>query len=162
MANCETTNELIELQQKLGKQMQGELPILCTSVAGKVVIENQDIRQEIQDNLNHATGCLSVVYTFPLLEQHKFNISNRWLEPTEKTILKAWKHVRHSAAHGFDRTRASRYRAEFDNTMGSQYPLPCIENWDSTSIKVNSIVGFRCLEYFHNLIPQLIARSASA
>lgn len=162
MCNCETTQELIALHQQLGMQMQGELPVLCTALSNKVAIRDPNIRQTIQDNLNHATGCLSVVYVFALLENHKFNISNKWLNEDEKLKCKAWKHLRHSAAHGFDGKRADRYKEEFNEMMNSNDPLQCVEHWDNDSVKVHQLLGFRCLEYFLNLIPLLLARSANA
>lgn len=146
----------------MGKQCQGALPVLCTSISNKVAIPDPDKRAEVQHDLNHATGCLSVVFVFALLEHYDFNISNKWLKDDEKLTLKAWKHVRHSASHGLNGVRADRYADEFNEIMSSQYPLPCIESWNTDQIIVQSLFGFKLLQYMSDLAQHLQARAASA
>lgn len=149
----------MSLWEALHEINQKELPWFCTAVENKVNHNDKLIQKEIQLRLNHATGCMSIVYIFAMLESYNFNLSNKYLNFEEKQILKAWKHLRHSSAHGFDGKRANRYANDFDQIMKSENKLIGVVEFGPNSIILTNTIGYYLLQYLCEVFRHLLVRA---
>jgi len=160
MSKCETKEELKKVWDQLEQMKQEEVIQLSNPV---VQIQNNNERARVQQKMDHAIGCMTIVYLFSFLEHHDFDLSNQWLEPAEKRMLKAWKHLRHSAGHGFNGERANRYADVFDDVVqenNSIKNLVTINN-DNT-FNVESTIGFRFLNELCEIIKHLFVRAVQS
>ena len=147
MSNCETIEELTSTHGQLHKMHEQELKYLTTA---KVETQVPSKSAQLQINLDHIIGCLSIVYVFSFLEASQFNLNNKWfkkLDLSTRQKLKAWKHLRHSAAHGLDGERATRYASEFDDVIQTDNNFNTIVSLDPNSNRFNviSVAGLRLL-----------------
>lgn len=156
-------NSLIKLMSVLGSLHQEEVGWLYSSIRHSVNYPNPQDRIRIQDRLNHATGGVLVVYLFALFETYfEKNDWNEYLKPDELEKLLAFRHIRHSIAHGFNGTRADGHRTEFDRVMSSPTTrITGVKKFDNDSITLAPEVGIQCLDYMKDLSQKCVARVAN-
>lgn len=101
------TNAVVELRRILGDQNQDVLGWLWGSTRNQVNYKDAEQRAVRQARLDHAVGCLSILFQFAVLEEsfRQSDWPKAWTEDQIRRI-RAWRHVRHCAAHGFDGSRA--------------------------------------------------------
>ena len=124
--------------------------------------KNPDTRAIIQTSIDSSVQGLLVVYLFAAWEEHvKRDIENEWLPEAMLKRLNAFRHIRHSMAHGFNGTRANKCRNEFEDVMVSNKPFPNL-TWDNDSIDLSkSQVATDCQIFMHAASTELIQRIAN-
>lgn len=155
-------DSLIRLMNILVSLHQEEVGWLYSSIRYSVNSQNPQDRIRIQDRLNHATGGVLIVYLFALFETYfEKNEWNKYLKADELEKLLAFRHIRHSIAHGFNGSRADGHRTEFDKVMKSPTTkITGVIKFDHDSITLAPEVGIQCLEYMKNLSLKCIERVA--
>ena len=119
--NIDETKKLLALSGRLSDE-RDMIGWLCTLHRNAVNYPNKpEVRKKVQSQLNKASNLIALTYIWALLEEGGFKVSNKWIRPSDRLELKAWKHVRHTGAHA-PGSRAKTYRAEFDEFMEGAYP----------------------------------------
>ncbi len=152
---------ILPLVSKLTNCLSQEVGIIISKSNQLVQHVNANVREENQARINNTIQGLLLVYLFALWEEYiDRDIERRWLSEQERNRLNAFRHIRHSAAHGFDGTRANKCRIEFETIMNSSEPFPNVI-WNSNRINLaNSQVVIDCQRFMISLVPDLIARIA--
>jgi hypothetical protein len=115
-----------------------------------VTYTDDEARERIQGDLDHiATGAL-IIYVFALLEDvfPKPDWSSYLMNPARLERMLAYRHLRNTAAHSTDGSRATRNEDEvaaFDNVMGGSSPINGIEPWDADTIRMSQGAATECL-----------------
>ena len=164
MANCETTQELLDLQQQLMhvKDMMGWL---CTGHRYRVTYQNNPAAtKRVQDQLDIAAEFIHVIYACSILDEAGFKPGNKWLSTESKAEFKAWVHIRHTGAHT-PGGRANGYYSDFDSFMNStQTSMSSLKQnctWTSTSIELPYAMSFRFFEFAENLVKEAFGYCAN-
>ena len=121
--------DLIQLGAILQHVTQREVAWLFNgaSDSGKMNY-SQQVREETLDRLQHATSGLTIIYGFALLEEffrrrpadadpddpQTPDYWKLYIEPNDLELLLAYRHIRHTIAHGFEGARADGHRKNFD------------------------------------------------
>lgn len=162
MANCETIKDLIEVYQQLQVLKEGELKYLTTAQVGA---KSLDAAKPIQKDLDNAIGSLSVVYLFSFLEDQGFNLSNAFLQrldDAKRLKMKAWKHIRHSAGHGFQGARvkgkSNSYDSEFESVWNADSSFSSRVHFDISEDKIflDKTAGLSFLEDLISIFADMI------
>lgn len=164
MANCETTDKLIDLQNTLMK-ISDMVGWLCTSHRYVVNYKNNpEATARIQAQLDSVTEFINVIYICSILDEAGFNPSNKWISSNDRKEFKAWVHIRHTGAHA-PGGRAKVYYKDFDSFMSStQNSLSGLKKsciWDATSIKLPYAMSYRFFQYIEYLIRSAIGYCAN-
>ena len=150
--------DLIKLSSILVNLNQYELGWLYSEtghVAGK---HKPEVREEIQRRLDHAVGGMSVVYLFALFETYFPKSEWRIIEPSDLERLHAFRHIRHSAAHGFEGARATTHATDFDNVMSSNNPIRSVKNYDVNNISLHRDAGIDLREFLEFITKKYLVR----
>ncbi len=116
MANCETTEDLLELKKGL-MEVRDMLGWLCTNHHYAVKYEsNPTATSRVQAQLDVAAEFIHVIYIYSILDEAGFKPSNKWISSDDKKEFKAWVHIRHTGAHK-PGGRANVYHNEFNQFM---------------------------------------------
>ena len=164
MYNKEETMRLLGLKERLLSE-RDTVGWLATLYKGKVQYpNNSEASKNIQSQVNSVSNLMLLTYVWAILEEQGFSEHNVWLTDHETLELKAWKHIRHSAAHA-PSGRARRYYQEFEQYMDS--PLPTTSglkqncSYDADAIDCKDGMGYRFYEYSAYLIDQVIGLCAN-
>lgn len=134
---------LIDLRGVLIAMNQQELGWIWSSSRHAVTYPNPELRASTQRRLDHSVGGLTVVYLFALFEEYFPRAEwSKVTLPDEQRLL-AFRHIRHSVAHGFDGSRANTHAVEFDAVMASSSPIEAVESWDSTHLWLKAHAGLQ-------------------
>lgn len=160
--NQNLVNDLLPLMMAQLVSTQREFGWLLSSSRHSVKHADPQTRQEIQTRVDAATQGLLLVYLFAMWEEYvKRDVEREWLPADKLERLNAFRHVRHSTAHGFDGTRAHKCRAEFDAIMNSAQPFPNLA-WTNDTIDLSmSQVATDCHGFMSDLAKELIGRLAN-
>jgi hypothetical protein len=161
MKNKELSLKAIDLRDELEPLLSDELGFLITRTNYMVAHENVKHQRIIQGRLNSLLKYSLLVYLFAIWEEYTTTeMNNEWLTDDEKSILKAYKHLRHTAAHGYNGKRANNCRKEFEEIMNSAKPFPnLIWNKDDDTINIeNSQVVVDCYNHMNALSRKLVER----
>ena len=146
----------IQNLEKLSKIIGGlnhrEMGWLYSSTRNAPNYQDTGLNQDIQSDLDHTVSGLSILYLFSLFEAHFPKTKERgsvklwsdFIEPATLNELLAYRHIRHSIAHGFGGGRARDHRSEFDSLMQSAKPQ-CVICWDDEKFRLNEY-GFTDLK----------------
>jgi hypothetical protein len=114
--NIDKTKTLLALSERLSDE-RDMIGWLCTLHRHAVNYPNNpEARKKVQGQLNKASNLIALTYIFALLEEGDFTVYDKWIKPSDRLELKAWKHVRNTGAHA-PGTRATGQRDSFDEFM---------------------------------------------
>ncbi len=144
---------------------------LITGLNNVVSHSNPETRKAIQSNINEMREGLSVVYVFsiwesycePLVKHFGKDPLDVWMTEQEKQLFYAYRHIRHSMAHGFGGKRANNCREPFEIIMGSTSPISGV-NWDLESDTIDLSANGVAIHYYtfmKDLSTKLFARLAN-
>jgi len=143
------TNEDIKsinnLSRTLGGFDQGEIGWLYSATRHAPTYQDSALNESIQKRLDHAVSGLSIVYMFALFET--YFPKRKWKKYVAPKILNellAYRHIRHSVAHGFNGERARDHSEEFEWLVNTSRPQ-CIEDWGNDSLLLNEY-GYKDLK----------------
>lgn len=156
----EITQELFEKVQNLTRELQplsqGAFGFFTTKTRFAVSYQDIEIRNKVQDELDHAVALLAIAHVMTIFE-NSFP-SEFWEEiinDTEKyNILKAYKHIRNSTVNGFTGYRSiddDEYNY-FNQVMSSSNPLQGIKSYDEKNILLDESAG----NFAHSFITELM------
>jgi len=162
--NVEETKELLAIQKRLMDE-SNMIGWLCTVHRNKVHYKNNPkAAQEVQEQLNHASNLICLAYIWALLDEHGFNENCKWIKPSDRLELKAWKHVRHTGAHA-PGGRAAGYFDEFNEYMESDWQgisgLKKSCKYTDTSISITDGMNYRFFQYVQGLVQSAIGNCAN-
>ncbi len=122
---------------------------------------NKEQQAAIQKSVNRCIQGILIVYLFALWEEYvPRNLEENWLSSSERERLRAFRHIRHSFAHGFGGARANQCRSEFENVMKSTQPFAKL-NWDNNKIELcDSQIALDCQRHMEDLSNKLVDRIA--
>jgi hypothetical protein len=107
-------------------------------------------RGRVQADLDHvATGAL-IIYVFALLEDvfPKPDWSSDLMNPARLERMLAYRHLRNTAAHSMDGSRATQNQDEvgaFEEVMNGGSPINGIVSWDASNIRMSQGAATECL-----------------
>lgn len=108
-------------------------------------------RTEIQKEINHIVQGSLLVYLFAMWDEYGTRDLEGRLTNDDQTRMDAFRHVRHSAAHGFKGTRAKdnkKLSNAFETIMRSKNPLNVGWDEDEDTIDLSqSSVAYACHEF---------------
>jgi len=133
----EYIGDLNKIDKVLGGLDQSEIGWLYSATRRAPTYQNSELNENIQGRLDHAVSGLSIVYMFALFET--YFPKSKWkkhIAPDVLNKLLAYRHIRHSIAHGFDGDRARDHRDEFEVLMNTSEP-DCIKDWDENKLLLN-------------------------
>jgi len=114
--NKDKTKTLLALSERLCDE-RDMIGWLCTVHRHSVNYPNKpETRRKVQDQLSKASNLIALTYIFALLEEGDFTVDDKWIRPSDRLELKAWKHVRNTGAHA-PGSRATGQRDSFDEFM---------------------------------------------
>lgn len=163
MANSSNLlQDLLELLAALDGMSQRELGWLYSSSRYAVTYSDPQVRVETQTRLDHCVGGLSVVYLFAMFEECvPYTDWSKYVWPDYERVL-AFRHIRHSVAHGFDGRRAKTHSKNFDIIMSSLHPIEAIASWSCSHLSLNSSAGLQLQEVLIAATKRIIGQVASA
>lgn len=137
---------------------------LLTSSRNVITYSDPDIRNRVQNNLDHIIEGAGLTYLFALWEEFGLNnIEQQFLLDNELEVLRAYKHLRHSYSHGIDGARANQNRSHFEayyNSGGFSNSV----SWDQNSDKIdlsNGGCAIRLKGIMDTLTKKIISRGAN-
>lgn len=160
--NLPLVERLLELMRIQTESLQGEFGWLLTATRHSVKHKDPAIRTKTQTGVDAATQGLILVYLFAMWEEYVHRDEEKeWLPADQLTRLNAFRHVRHSMAHGFNGSRADRCRSEFEEIMRSPQPFPNLP-WTDDKIDLSqSQVAIDCQRFMSELSKVLLGRVAN-
>ncbi len=161
MRNVDLFTQMLPLMMAQIRAAQREFGQLLSGTRNIVKHPNPETRKELQDGVDRAVQGLLVVYLFAMWEEFvSRDMEQEWLTPDELTKLGAFRHIRHSVAHGFEGKRAKQCRSEFEQQMNTK-PFPNLE-WDDERVDLSkSQVAIDCLTFMSDIGQKLIGRIAN-
>jgi len=166
------TKELQDSLTELSKALGGLHELDWFHQLGKVVDYKrlEDVKI-VQSNVDHAMGGLSVLYLFAIFESYfDQKLWKNYIKKHDEKILRAYRHVRHSIAHGHRGLRVppktnlnkEEYDA-FDEAIKNNlfYPKNII-TLDKTSniITIHPTVGIYLKDFMMNVVQDATAEVA--
>ncbi len=156
----EITQELFEKVQNLTRELQplsqGAFGFFTTKTRYAVSYNDQEIRNKVQDELDHAVALLAIAHVMTIFEE-SFS-SKYWEEIIDDTenydSLKAYKHIRNSTVNGFTGYRSiddDEYNY-FNQVMNSDKPLIGVNSFDDKKIFLAESAG----NFAHSFITALL------
>ncbi|MRX27923.1 hypothetical protein [Kangiella sp. HZ709] len=154
-------------EEELGLAVNGVLSFLATqnqAELGWIYSETRHIKgysgqvevnQNIQKRVDHAVGGLAVVYIFAMLEEFIPRPLWKYAAEEHRKRMYAYLHIRNTVAHGFDGSRADRYRKQFDDTMETN-PLQGIKYYDEASIELDPYVWTGLSKAIQNFLTSIL------
>lgn len=138
---------------------QGAFGYIYSGLRNVVNVKEPKRRMQIQSEVDTAKQGLLLVYLFALWEEYIERQDERdWMQATDLIRLNAFRHIRHSVAHGFNGGRAIRCRDEFETIMQGADPFKGIV-WDNDSIDIKeSDVAYDCQLFMEKAAKMLIGR----
>ncbi|MBL4602973.1 MAG: hypothetical protein JKY84_09510 [Emcibacteraceae bacterium] len=162
--NQQIFTDILPLMLKQITALQGPFGFIYTELSNVVKHSDPVIRQQRQDEVNATKNGLLVVYLFAMWEEYiERDLETDWLAADELERLNAFRHIRHSVAHGIDGQRASnmRFRNAFEVIMNGSQPFPNLP-WTNDSIDLTkSQVAIDCQRLMEDLGKKLIGRIAN-
>lgn len=161
---------LINLSQVLGSL--NELDWFHT-LGNNVDYNKKEYVDLVKPKVDHVIGGLSILYLFAIFETYfDNNYWNKYIEADKEKVLRAYRHVRHSIAHGHHGTRAQPRSPRginqveydsFDEAVNNELFTPKniieLDRTDNT-FTVNPAAGIYLREFMKNLLPDAIAKVA--
>ncbi len=97
-----------------------------------------------------------VIYWFTVWEQYfSRDDEKQYLDSENLEILNAYRHIRHSAAHGMDLRRANKCRNEFENIMNGVTPITGI-TFDEDNIDLSeSEAAADCRDHLRHCVGKI-------
>jgi hypothetical protein len=162
MMNETIFTPILPLMGKLQECVQREFGWIYSRSGTLVTHDNPEIRKQIQKSVDAYIPGLLLVYLFALWEEYvDRQIERDWLPADKSLRLNAFRHIRHSFAHGFNGNRANKCRIEFESIMSSNQPFPNLP-WDNDKIDLTkSQVAIDCQRFMEDLAKELIGRIAN-
>jgi hypothetical protein len=162
MANEEVYTDILPLLQRQLESLQGSFGYLLGGAKKLADHAEAAAREKIQGEINEALQGLLIVYLFSMWEEYvPRELEREWLPEEVYQRLNAYRHIRHTVAHGFDGNRAKKCRVEFEMIMNSDYPFKGVF-WDCDSLKIGqSDLAHECWNFMSNAAKQLIGRIAN-
>lgn len=163
--NFDLTLAALKLRQAMQLLDQHGLGHVLSGLRNSVQNNNPVIRAAIQSNVDEIMQAYAVVYYFSVWD-HLFDqaassdILDNWATKDEVKRFRAFKHIRHSAAHSFSGHRARQCRAAFENVMQSSQPFTGL-NWntqDDTIDLSKSQIAFDCRNFFNDFATKIAGR----
>ena len=156
------TPQALELYQALSAGfLQKEFGHLITKTQNVVRIPNNpEASEEVQRSLTELVKRMATVYLFSIFDEYCTKEMEKRMDPDELIRLKAFRHIRNSAAHGklFERAPNCKRRQQFEDVMNSGSPIHGVV-FDNTRLELTkSSVEMDCYNFMSNLAQQLIAR----
>ena len=160
--NQNLVNDILPLMQKQIQSLQGAFGYIYSGLRNSVQHKDPSVRNKIQGEVDCASQGLLLVYLFAMWEEYiEHQVEKDWLTTAELERLNAFRHIRHSMAHGFEGTRARQCRAEFESIMNSGQPFPNLP-WDNDKLDLTkSQVAIDCQRWMEDLCRKLIGRIAN-
>ena len=154
-------NDLSKLHSILKKNVSLEFQELLSGTLRLARAGSNPTTQAVQEKINHMVGGLLTVYLFGLFETYFKRdewFNPNYTKPAENKKLKAFLHIRHSAAHGFDGSRAKRYRTQFDQVQRSNEKIGGVLSFTSTRLQLHQTIGLELIEFMCDLVQNNISR----
>jgi hypothetical protein len=162
MANELIYTPILPLQSQLSDCVQKEFGWFLSESKHMIRHHDSDTRELIQNRLDSSVQGLLLVYLFAMWEEYvPRSVEKEWLLADKLERLNAFRHIRHSVAHGFGGKRADKLRVEFENVMASSNPFPNLKWGDDSIDLTKSQVAIDCHRLMEELIKQLVGRIAN-
>lgn len=138
------------LGQELIQQAQQAHGNLMSKTQHAVSISDPQIRQQVQDKLDHAVNLLAIANVMAIFERHlpKEYWARAYRDPTITKQLRAFRHIRFCAANGFTGLRASENKTDFDK----EYLAGDLPNWISSCNQHELFVKSGAAEFVFQVI----------
>jgi hypothetical protein len=162
MANEIIYEPIIPLQSKLSDCLHKGFGWILSESKNMAKHSDSNSRKLIQDSIDVNVQGLLIVYLFAMWEEYvPRTLENEWIPAGKLERLNAFRHIRHSIAHGFEGQRANKLRVEFNQVMNSRNPFANLQ-WDTDSINLTkSQVAVECHKFMEEIIKILIGRIAN-
>ena len=155
------TPHALELYQILLGVLQKEYGHLVTATRNAVHFPNNpEASKEVQHSLNELVKRMAIVYLFAIFDAYRTDEITKQITPDEMQRMRAFRHIRNSAAHGklFERAPDCKWRQDFEDVMSSSDPFTGVV-FDNTLLDLTgSGVEMTCYHFMSNLAQQLVAR----
>ena len=127
----------------------------------------------VKANVDHVMGGLSILYLFAIFEFYFDNSHwKKYIKPSDEKILRAYRHVRHSIAHGHHGSRVQprspqginqeeydAFNDAIDNDLFSPKNQIAIDKSNNT-LTINPAVGIYLKQFMQKIIQDAIAEAA--
>ncbi len=159
--NHELADLGFKLQHSLENAMQHEFGWLLTGMKHRVTHHDPNFRMETQDRVDAAVQGILLVYLFAIFDEYTTDeLRGNWISENDKYVLKAYRHLRNSIAHGHGGKRAPncKSRDQFEIVMNSDKPFPNLV-WDRTQDTIDmtkSQVAHDCYNHMSNITRKMI------
>ena len=120
------------------QQNQDAYGFFTTKTRHAVSYQNLAVRQEVQNKLDHAVALLATSNVMAIFES--FFPRKYWSpvlrSPASTTRLRALRHLRFAAIHGFTGLRPNENRRDFNRVMSSADPLPGVRSFTADRVEL--------------------------
>lgn len=148
------------LGTELIQQAQDAHGFFTTKTRYAVSYSDQNMRQQVQERLDHAVNILAIANIMAIFEQ--YILEKYWpiIFADESIILhlKAYRHIRFSAIYGFTMQRAAENHQEFDNIMSSSDPIRGVSEYSQKALKLGETSAYYASEYVRRQYEKAIVR----
>lgn len=164
MANCSTTQELLDLKSQL-MGIRDMVGWMCTNHRYRVNYKNNPTAtQKVQAQLDEAAEFINVIYINSILDEADFKPSNPFISTDDREEFKSWVHIRHTGAHK-PNGRANVFYSDFDNFMNSSKAgisgLKQNCTWSANSISIKYAMSYKFFEFAQHLVDRAIGYCAN-
>ncbi len=164
MKNEPLARRALELMQTQNSLLSEEFGILYTQTEHIVKHDNLEHKEKTQDKVNSLIRYSLILYLFAIWDNFVCpEMFDKWLTEEEKLRFLAYKHIRHSAAHRHNGTRADNNRPQFEKVMNSKNPLKGIA-WNKEQDRIfitSGQISHDCLILMNDLSTKLFYRLAN-
>ncbi len=142
-----------------GVFLQQEFGYFVTGLQGSVNYRGApEAQAEVQKRLNELVKRMAIVYLFAIFDDYFTGSMKALIEPDNKERLRAFRHIRNSAAHGqaFGRAPDCLWRSAFDNVMGSDNPINGVTFDNDTIDLTASGAELQCRDLMAKITQQVL------
>ncbi|HLC01788.1 MAG TPA: hypothetical protein VJK02_02010 [Anaerolineales bacterium] len=162
-----TLQDLLNLMREQVETLQREFGWVYSGTSNIVNYphhpDNASLRPAVQARVNHLVQGSLLLYLFAMWEYHVPRDLETSLDQGDLLRLNAYRHLRHSVAHGYRGSRANSFRAEFEEVMSGQHRFPG-EIWDPQNDTIDlsrSSISYECLQFMQEITKKLVVIAAS-
>ena len=167
--NHDLTLKALQVREAANQSRQWGLGHVVTGLRNVVQNPNPTYRVAIQRNVDELAQATGLFFTFSIWDEafsrdETVDVLDNHLDADREQTFRAYRHMRHSAAHFYNGRRAEQSAkdyAAFDAQMQGTQPFQGV-TFDADTLDISaSHVGWSCLDYIHDTATHLVGKLAN-
>ena len=167
--NYEQTLRVLQVREAVSQSKQWGIGHVMSGLRNSVQNPNPTYRERVQRNVDELAQATGLFFAFSIWDEaftrdETADILQNHLGTNREQTFRAYRHMRHSAAHFYNGKRAKQNRRDysaFNAIMQGAQPFQGV-SFDADTLDIaESNVGWNCLDFLHEVATHLFGKFAN-